>query len=258
METMNVRDLATGRNVRTSVDTELVDLIRESGILHPLLIYKQDGEWIIKEGHRRFEAALVLGLTDVPVTEVPPPASRADDIADQIVLNNSQKPFSYLDTARAFNTLKEECGWSQVQIARKFGLSEPQVSLALATLRVHPKIQEAVNDGKLQPSAVEPLCNLPMAVQDEIADAVVAAKTVRKVQQLVTAEKKARNIKGRKQGDQPQVDARAEEVMAVTMLEDALANMAMVKDEKITSQVMRERAQLAVKQMLEIAERMLA
>ncbi len=188
MQTLPVKQLATGMNVRLDEDvSDLLPLIQKYGIKNPLLVYEQDGRWVIKEGHRRFACALVIGMTEVPVSTVDAPADKAEAIQEQIVINNSQKPLSFMATARAYRTLRDECGKSQQKIGEMFGVSKSVVSLAMSTLDAHPRLQEAIDQGKLEPSAVEPLLPLPMSVQEDLVDAVIRGKTARRVTALVQA-----------------------------------------------------------------------
>lgn len=190
INSLPVKDLISVRNVRSdvTVDDAFVGLIREHGVIEPLDVYKDGDQWVVNNGHRRLKAAIKIGLKIVPINQIARPLSIEADVVRQVVVNSTQKPISYMDRARACQTLKD-CGWKQVKIARQLGMSEADVSLALSAIKASPAVQEAVDTGKLAPSAVEPLLSLPHDVQDTLLPAAITARSVRKVTALVQGEK---------------------------------------------------------------------
>ena len=251
--------LVNGINVRRDLDTSsLIDSIRERGIQVPLLAYKMGKQWVVKEGHRRLACALALELPQVPVTEVEAPANSAEEIYDQVVLNTTQRPLSYTDLANAYQALKD-AGWTQVKIARKFSVSEPEVSLALKSLQASPKLQAALNEGKLSPSAIEPLLPLPVDLQEELADTAVRAKTVRKVTELVNTKKAELGLgRGSRKAKQVEIpeDVDPLEEMVISTLEEAAATLQVAETTPINHPVLRQKCRLKVKEILAIAKRL--
>lgn len=149
----------------------------------------QDGGLSILFGHRRVAAARLLGWDSIRAIIVPKPESVADLVIDQYTENMERQGLSYLERANVYAILKEN-GMSQTEIAARCNVGNDAVSLALASLRLNSRLQDAINTGALAPSAVEALFTLSPEEQDAITDAVIAAKTVRKIKSLVSAWKR--------------------------------------------------------------------
>ena len=123
--------------------SELVDSIRENGILEPLLVARTPAGYQIIAGERRWQAAKILGLEKVPsiVKEVD---SRAM-LQMALVENLQRSELNALDRARSFQRLKEEFKFSWSEIARKIGKSVAYVVNTVALLR----LPDALKDGLL-------------------------------------------------------------------------------------------------------------
>jgi ParB/RepB/Spo0J family partition protein len=190
VKNLKVEELTSVRNIRTDldVDEQFLNLIRQHGVIQPLEVYRQDGQWIVHNGHRRLLAAIKIKLKIVPVYVIAAPLSQESDIVRQFVVNTSQKPLGLLDRVRTCRKLKE-LGMKQVKIARSLGMSEADVSIALSVADASQNVQKAIEAGKLSPSAIEPLLTLPRAEQDALLPAAINVRTVLKVKALVKAEK---------------------------------------------------------------------
>lgn len=178
-------------NVRSKIelDSDFVQSIKQMGILTPLSVYRLGEQWVVKDGHRRLAAAVAVGLTSVPCAEVDVPSDPAVARAQQVIINNMRQNLDYLSVARGYQELID-AGWTRVAVAAWFNISETSLSLALSTLKAHPKVQEAIVAGRISSSAVEPLLPLPWEDQERLIDAAIAEKTVRKVAALVRADQR--------------------------------------------------------------------
>jgi ParB family chromosome partitioning protein len=146
-DTIDISLLVTRHNVRTDVDGDLVDAVKEHGVLEPLSIYLDDDKYVVHNGSRRLKAALIVGLTKVPYVLIDKPADDGTDIVRQVIVNTTQKALSYMDKAYAMRHLRDVCGWTQAAIADAFKLSAPDVSLAIRTTELPERLQDAVNSG---------------------------------------------------------------------------------------------------------------
>ena len=262
-ETINIQRLANGYNVRSDLEISggFLASIRDHGVLHPLLVYKLDGQVLVKEGHRRLQAALTLHIVEVPITWVDPPLEMSDEIVEQLVINSMQKPLSYTDRANQWAVLIQECGWSQKAVAEKFKLSETYVSLAVRTLKLPEALRKALDDHRIEPSAVEAIIPLPLEIQEEIADQVIRAKTVRRVNDVVAGAKAKHNIGRGGRAIKQMQEAVPEgadplEALALGAMEEALSTLATAEDIAITCPQLRDRGRLTVKHLLETAHRL--
>ncbi len=237
-----IKQLLMSRNVREA-DTGLADSLRQHGQLEPILVYSlKNGSYVIKDGHRRFLAAKSLGWDELDAVSVDPPTDDAELLVHQVVINDQRNGLTYLAHGRAYARLRDEFGWKQNRIAAAFGVSEPDVCLALKALNAVPAIQQALESGRIKPSAVEPLLTLPLEEQQVLAPAALRAHTTRKVRALIEAHRLCR-ILGDQEAVQTAVDEiDPDEIMAVEELDMALKRLRSAAGVKIQHPDLVERA----------------
>jgi ParB/RepB/Spo0J family partition protein len=259
MEIISVRldQLVSVGNIRHIQDgpelDELVKSMAEGGQEVEIHVFPYENGYAIKFGHRRVEAARRLGWETIRavVDPVPPPDEL---ILAQYTENQARENLRYLDKAGVYAALKD-LGWSQRRIAQKFNVSDADVSLALAALRADPKLQQAINEGSLAPSAVEPLLSQPAEVQAALADAAIRAKTVRQVAALVKAYKNREDLAER----ETPVHTSADDVdpleeMAVGGLREALEHLRLAEQARIQHPELVRQARPTVEQLLRTAQ----
>jgi len=195
MNTINVSDLILDGNARPIESTEAFietepyqSIKREGRVCVPIIVFFKDGYNVVWDGGRRVAAARLLDIPTVPYVEVAPPANDADAAATQVIYNNHRENLTYLQRAGLMERMKKS-GYKQVDIAEKLGETEAEVSLALKALKAHPLLQKALEEGRISPSAVEPLLPLQIETQGRLAKTAIQAKTTRKVRALVQAHK---------------------------------------------------------------------
>lgn len=123
--------------------SDLVESIKERGVLEPLVVAKTPAGYQIVSGERRWRAAKILGLESLPtiIKEMTP-----KEMLETILTENLQREeLSPLDRARAFKRLKEEFGLSWVEIGKKIGKSSPYVVNTVKLL----SLPDALKDGLL-------------------------------------------------------------------------------------------------------------
>jgi ParB family transcriptional regulator, chromosome partitioning protein len=212
------------------------------------------GKYAIKFGHRRVAAARLLGWDTIRAI-VDEPESSEDTLVHQVRENDNRLGMSYIDKASVYQQFKDELGWSQAAIASRFGISQADVSLALAMLRADPKLQQAVEEGRIKPSAIEPLLSQPMEVQHELADRAIREKTVRKVSALVKANKQKAEIYKVTKDDESDIpeDIDPLEVMAMEEINEALRHLKLVEETAIKHPELKKKARPRVEELLRLA-----
>jgi len=140
------------RQPRTRFDEaalgELADSIRVNGILQPILVRpRPNGGFEIVAGERRYRAALLAGLTAVPVIV----RTLTDDetLALALIENLIREDIGPLETARAFKRLMDDFGWTQEEMGRRVGKSRVAVTNSLRLLRLPEPIQISLEDGEI-------------------------------------------------------------------------------------------------------------
>ena len=172
---------------------ELADSIREHGIIQPLTVRKlASGYYQIIAGERRWRAARIAGLQEVPVIVI-----EADDrkAAELVMIENLQREdLNPMEEAAGFQSLIETYHMTQEEAAKQVGKSRSAVTNSLRLLSLTPAVRQLVEEGKLSAGHARALLPLSPAMQENAANAVVAGGlSVRQTEALVkklSAEKK--------------------------------------------------------------------
>lgn len=138
--------------------TELVDSIREQGILEPLVVASTPAGYQIIAGERRWRAAKLLGLPTVPVVIKQTSPQQMLEMA--IVENVQREDLNPIERAQAFKRLIDEFGLGTNEVARKVGKSAPTVSNTIRLLSLPDAIKDALVAGVITEGHVRPLISL--------------------------------------------------------------------------------------------------
>jgi len=138
--------------------SELVDSIREQGILEPLVVAKTPAGYQIIAGDRRWRAAKILGLSKVPVVirETTPQGM----LEMSIVENVQREDLNPIERALAYKRLIEEFGLGTNEVAKRVGKSAPTVSNTIRLLSLPDAIKDALIAGVITEGHVRPLISL--------------------------------------------------------------------------------------------------
>jgi ParB family transcriptional regulator, chromosome partitioning protein len=164
---------------RTRMDAESLDelaaSIRSQGLMQPILVRPlngRDGRYEIIAGERRWRAARLAGLTEVPVVirEVPDKAA----LSMALIENIQREDLNPLEEAQGLQRLANEFGLTHQDIANAVGRSRTAVTNALRLLNLSPRVQELLGEGKLDMGHARALLALEGRLQEETAEKVVA------------------------------------------------------------------------------------
>ena len=247
----DVYSLGNIRQTDTGLD-ELVESLRNDGQKIEIRVYPDGrGRYIVMAGHRRLQAATQLGWNTIRAVVETAPENEVELLVSQFTENEIRSPMQYLEKANIYARMKA-LGYTQRAIAKQFGLTDAEISLALSLRKASPKIQKAVNDGIITPSAAEPLLSQSFDVQEELADAAIQAKTVRKIAALVRASKSKKDSMVMELDNEQPVpeDADPMESIALEGLNEALANLRMVEQTKIRHPELVRQARPTVEELL--------
>ena len=138
---------------------ELADSIREQGIVHPLIVRERGGFFELIAGERRWRAAQLLNLPEVPVI-----AREADDraVLELALIENLQREnLNALEEALGYAQLAEQFHLTQEEIAVKVGKSRAAVANATRLLKLPPPVQSLLRDGRLSVGHAKVILGLP-------------------------------------------------------------------------------------------------
>ena len=172
---------------------ELADSIRLHGIIQPLTVRKlSSGYYQIIAGERRWRAARLAGLREVPVVVVEADDRKAAELA--MIENLQREDLNPMEEAAGFQTLIETYHMTQEEAATQVGKSRSAVANALRLLSLAAPVAKLVEEGKLSAGHARALVPLSPALQQRAAEAVVSGGlSVRQTEALakrLSAEKK--------------------------------------------------------------------
>ena len=152
---------------------DLADSIREHGIIQPLTVRKlASGYYQIIAGERRWRAARLAGLTQVPAIVIEADDRKAMELA--LIENLQREDLNPIEEAEGYKTLIETYHMTQEDAAATVGKSRPAVANAMRLLTLDESVREAVKDGRLSAGHARALLPLPAARQREAAEAIAA------------------------------------------------------------------------------------
>ena len=183
---------------------ELADSIREHGIIQPLTVRKlASGYYQIIAGERRWRAARIAGLQEVPVIVIEADDRKAAELA--MIENLQREDLNHMEEAAGFQSLIETYHMTQEEAAKQVGKSRSAVTNSLRLLSLTPAVRQLVEEGKLSAGHARALLPLSPAMQENAANAVVAGGlSVRQTEALV--KKLSAENKPEKEPDPQRVD----------------------------------------------------
>ena len=164
---------------------ELVDSIREHGIIQPLIVRQVGARLELIAGERRWRAAQELGLATVPV--IIRSASDLEVLELSLIENLQRADLNPIEEAQGYARLANEFGMRQEDIATKVGRSRAAVANAMRLLDLHPQIQIWVTQNLLSVGHAKVLLALKSSDEQLLAAETVLRRnaTVRATERLV-------------------------------------------------------------------------
>lgn len=190
--------------------SELADSISRYGLIQPITVRKLDsGFYQIIAGERRWRAARLAGLQELPVRVIEADDRRTAELA--LVENLQREDLNPIEEAKGYKTLIDEYGLTQEEAARSVGRSRPAVTNALRLLSLCPEVLELVEKDQLSAGHARTLVPLgDPKRQLEAAKLVISQSlSVRRTEELVARMSKAPRAE-EKPSASPAVDYGAE------------------------------------------------
>ena len=162
----------------------LADSIRSQGLIQPVVLRRRSGEYELIAGERRWRAAQLAGLQQIPAIVRDIDDHQAAALA--LIENLQREDLDPIEQAEAMRRLIKEFDMTHQQVADILGVSRPVVSNALRLLDLAEPVRQLLQDRQLDAGHARALAGLPMAQQPVLADKIVAkALTVRQVESMV-------------------------------------------------------------------------
>ena len=178
------------RQPRTIFDNssleELAASIKEIGILQPPVVRKiSDNQYELIMGERRYRAAKLAGLVNIPV--IIRQTSDNELLREALVENIHRSNLSSLEEAAAYNQMLSDFGFTHDELAERLGKSRPVISNTLRLLNLPPSVQKRLAAGTISAGHARAL--LGLSSQDEmerLANKIVSeGLSVRSIEELI-------------------------------------------------------------------------
>ena len=175
---------------RTFNEEELASLaesIRLYGLLHPIVVQRDDGGYRLVAGERRLRAAQRAGVSAIPAIVRPPAESARHWLEAALTENLQRSDLNPIEEAAAYGRLADAFGLSHEAIAMRLGRSRSAVTNAIRLLTLPAAVQEAVVDGRLSAGHGRAILAISGdAAREALAREVIAAGlSVRQTERVV-------------------------------------------------------------------------
>lgn len=180
------RDLAQPRRVFDEEKLkELAESIKAQGIIQPVLVRKEGDHYRLIAGERRWRAAQLAGLQEIPalVRE----ASEAEAFELALVENLQRADLNPIEEAEGYRRLVEEFSLTQEQVSQRVGKDRSSVANALRLLQLPDEVKSLVASGAINMGHARALLGVPRIPEMvELAERIAAQKlSVRDTERLV-------------------------------------------------------------------------
>ncbi|MBV9084037.1 MAG: ParB/RepB/Spo0J family partition protein, partial [Acidobacteriaceae bacterium] len=179
----------SGEQPRGSFDgqqmEELAQSIRANGVIQPITVCRRDGKYVIVAGERRWRAARLAGLKEIPALVRTVEQNRMLELA--LIENIQREDLNPIETATAFHRLIDQHKLSHEQIAERTGKDRSTITNFLRLLKLPREVQEDLARGDISVGHARALLALPTAhAQRQAAQQILDKRlSVRETERLV-------------------------------------------------------------------------
>ena len=174
---------------------DLAESIKTYGIIQPIVVTKQDGYYGIVAGERRWRAAKLAGLEEIPAIIRDDDEQTNKEIA--LIENIQREDLNPYEKALGIRQLMDKYGLTQEQVSKKIGKSRSSVSNTVRVLYLAPDVLELVKQGKLS----EGHCKALAGISDPKRQYEAAIRMIERGESVRQAESKNRTTKKEKKLD---------------------------------------------------------
>ncbi len=188
LDTITASPLQPRKSFAPEQLTELMDSIREHGIIQPLIVRTVNGKMELIAGERRYRAANQLGLREVPV--IVREASDRDVLEMALIENLQREGLTPIEEAEAYMRLSRDFDMRQEDIAQRVGKNRATVANAIRLLELPEGVRGLLTEGRISTGHAKVLLMLKKAPDQEAA----ADEIIRKGLTVRAAERLAQQI----------------------------------------------------------------
>lgn len=184
---------------------ELADSIREHGVITPILVQKEDDYYQIIAGERRWRAAKIAGLKEIPA--IIKNYEGAEKLAVSLIENIQREDLDVIEEAQAYRQLIDDYALTQEQVAKRVSKSRTAITNAMRLLNLDERVQTMLAEGAIAMGHARAL----LAIKSKTAQYALAQKVAaqqmsvreveRAVKQLSGTQGKASKTRKKKESD---------------------------------------------------------
>ena len=174
---------------------ELAESIKTYGVIQPIVVSKRDGYYGIVAGERRWRAAKIAGLEEIPAIIRDDDEQTNKEIA--LIENIQREDLNPFEKALGIRRLMDKYGLTQEQVSKKLGKSRSSISNTVRVLYLAPDVLELVKQGKL----TEGHCKALAGIEDADRQYAAALRMIDRGESVRQAESKNRITKNEKKID---------------------------------------------------------
>ena len=174
------------RKIFESTELEaLAESINQHGMIQPITVRAMDGMYQIITGERRWRAARMAGLSEVPVIIITADDKKAAELA--LVENIQRSDLNPIEEAKGFSALIEEYGLTQEEAAKRIGKSRSAVTNLLRLLNLPESVRNMIENGELSMGHAKVLLGMtsPEAMEKAATQIISRDLSVRETEKLV-------------------------------------------------------------------------
>ncbi len=185
VEEIRANEYQPRRNFDEEALKELASSIKAYGVLQPIVVRKVAGGYELVAGERRYRAAKLAGLSEIPAIVKKYDNKEMSEVA--LIENLQRQDLNVMEEAVAYKNLMAEFGLKQDELAQRMGRSRSYIANVIRLLSLAPAVRQLVADGTLTMGQVRPLVIITdEALQVKLANHIVEdGLSARAVEELV-------------------------------------------------------------------------
>lgn len=177
---------------------ELAISIKEHGLIQPIVVKKEGAKYRIIAGERRYRAAKIAGLKELPVVLY----QGEKDYLIALTENLQRENLNPLEVAEAYGELMKRNAYTQQQLADQIGKSRPEISNYLRLLSLSDRIKKLLAAGTVSVGQVRPLTVLSAGEQDQLIERIVTEELSARQVETLTRRRPVESVKAEKEKDE--------------------------------------------------------
>ena len=177
------------KNFNEEALRELASSIERHGMIQPVIVRKKDDHYELIAGERRWRAARIAGIKEIPAIIKEYSDGEVSEIA--LIENIQREDLTPIEEAKAYKTLIEEYGITQEELAGRVSKSRANIANTMRLLKLNEEVQEMVEEGLLSAGHARAL----LALTDEKAQLQAASDVIKNDLSVRDTEKLVKNRK---------------------------------------------------------------